>query len=154
MTPFLSRSIAAFAVLFGFATFAFTQENGKKEEPKVEYKAPVLKKLTDRLPAPFYKKTPESVEELKTIQDHVASVVEKVMPAVVSVRVGQASGSGVIVSKDGYVLTAGHVSGKPDRDVIVFFHNSSKTVKGKTLGGNHGIDTGMIKITTEGEWPF
>jgi serine protease Do len=75
------------------------------------------------------------------------------MPAVVSVRVGAASGSGVIVSKDGYILTAGHVSGAPGREVNVFLHNG-KTAKGKTLGGNLSIDSGLIKITTEGEWPF
>src|SRR5205809_1086564 len=76
------------------------------------------------------------------------------MPAVVSVRVGQSFGSGVIVSPDGYILTAGHVSGTADRDVVVYLHNG-ETAKGKTLGGNHGIDSGMIKITGDKtDWPY
>src|SRR5205823_2347272 len=79
-------------------------------------------------------------------------LVEKVSPTVVSVRIGASSGSGVIVSKDGYVLTAGHVSGTPNRDVTIYFHGG-KTAKGKTLGGNHGIDSGLIKITSDGDWP-
>lgn len=105
------------------------------------------------LPEVFSKPAPTSVGDLKAIQDQVDKVVEKVLPCTVSVRIGNSSGSGVIVSKDGYVLTAGHVSGTPNRDVTIYFHDG-KTAKGKTLGGNHGIDSGMIKITTPGDWPF
>ena len=117
------------------------------------FKAPPLKPLTGKLPAVFDKQAPENVDDLKAMQDHLAMLVEKISPAVVSVRVGASSGSGVIVTKDGYILTAGHVSGAPGRDVTIYFH-TGKTAKGKTLGGNHGIDSGMIKITTEGDWPF
>ncbi len=74
-------------------------------------------------------------------------------PRLVELLAYLAARPGVIVSKDGYVLTAGHVSGPANRDVAVVFPDG-KTVKGKTLGGNHGIDSGMIKITDEGEWPF
>ena len=128
------------------------QDPKTQEKNKPEYKAPPLKPITEPLPAVFGKPAPESVDDLKAIEDHVAKIVEKVSPAVVSVRVGASSGSGVIVSKDGYVLTAGHVSGTVNRDVTIYFH-SGKTAKGKTLGGNHGIDSGLIKITTEGDWP-
>jgi serine protease Do len=119
----------------------------------LEFKAPELKPLTEKLPAAFTKASPDSVADLKAIQEHVANVVDKVMPAVVCVRAGASFGSGIIVSRDGYILTAGHVSGQPGRDVTVYFHNG-KPAKGKTLGGNHGIDSGMIKITTAGDWPF
>jgi serine protease Do len=122
------------------------------DDEKPEFKPPPLKPITEKLPAAFSKKTPESVSDLKAIQEHVARMTEMVLPAVVCVRIGPTLGSGVIVSKDGYVLTAGHVSGKADRDVTVIFPGG-KTAKGKTLGGNHGIDSGLIKITTEGEWP-
>jgi serine protease Do len=71
----------------------------------------------------------------------------------VGVRIGGSSGSGVIINKEGYVLTAGHVSGKADRDVTLILHNG-KTVKGKTLGSNAGIDSGLIKITEGSDWPF
>lgn len=107
----------------------------------------------EKLPPAFKKKLPESIEELKAIEEHVAQVVDRIMPAVVCVRVGSSMGSGVIVSKDGYILTAGHVSGAPNRKVDVYFHNG-KIVKGITLGGDHGIDSGLIKITDEGDWPF
>jgi serine protease Do len=127
--------------------------NAGEKEKQPEFKAPELRPLTEKLPSAFLKATPESIDDLKAIQDHVAKVTEKVLPAVVCVRVGPAFGSGVIVTKDGYVLTAGHVSGEAGRDVTIIFPNG-KTAKGKTLGANRGIDSGMIKITTEGDWPI
>ena len=140
--------LALLAVFFLTGLTASAQE----AKPPV-YKAPELKPIAQKLPAVFDKESPESVADLKAMQDHVAKIVEKVMPAVVCVRVGAAFGSGVIVSKDGHVLTAGHVSGKPYQDVKLFFADG-KTAKGKTLGGNHGIDSGMIKITDPGNWPY
>jgi serine protease Do len=113
-----------------------------------EAKAPDVK-----LPAVFDKAVPENIEDLKIIQAQVKKVLEKVIPCTVGVRIGSAQGSGVIVSKDGYVLTAGHVSGQPGRDVVLVLHDG-KTVKGKSLGANRVIDSGMIKITEEREWPF
>jgi serine protease Do len=96
---------------------------------------------------------PKTVQELRIIQERVRKITAKVSPATVGIRIGDAAGSGVIVSKDGYVLTAGHVSGKPDRVATIILADG-KEVKGKTLGGNVGIDSGLIRITDKGEWPF
>jgi len=63
------------------------------------------------LPAVFTKTLPESLGELKAMQDHVKEILKKVMPATVGLRIGPGAGSGVIISADGYILTAGHVSG-------------------------------------------
>jgi serine protease Do len=104
-------------------------------------------------PPALDKLVPENVQDLRAIQQRVKKVMEKVMPAVVGIRIGHAAGSGVIVNKDGYVLTAGHISGEPDRDALLFLPDGRK-LKGKTLGANVAIDSGMIRITEEGEWPF
>jgi serine protease Do len=96
--------------------------------------------------------TPKTIEELRDIQKQVRGVLEKVSPAVVGLRIGTNSGSGIIVTKDGYVLTAGHVSGQPGRDVAIIFPNG-KVVKGITLGAHRGIDSGMVKIVDPGEYP-
>src|SRR5262249_46582566 len=106
-----------------------------------------------KLPAVLDKVAPENIEELKAIQLQVRKVLEKAIPCTVGIRIGAAQGSGVIVSKDGYVLTAGHVSGTPGKDCTLVLPDG-KTVKGKTLGVNRGIDSGMIKIVEEREWPF
>jgi serine protease Do len=96
---------------------------------------------------------PKNIEELKAIQAKVTSVVSKVLPSIVAVRVGPSQGSGVVVTKDGYVMTAGHVGGKPDQDVVFLFPDG-KTAKGKTLGIHGRADAGLMKITDEGQWPF
>jgi serine protease Do len=131
------------ALLMALYTAAPQHNLARADIPKSEMK----------LPAALLKPVPENVEDLKAIQAHVKAVVEKVMPAVVNVRIGNSQGSGVIVTEDGYVLTAGHVSGNPDRDAIVIFPDG-KQVKGKTLGWNRNIDSGMIKITDEGKYSF
>src|SRR5262245_36960756 len=105
------------------------------------------------LPRAFQKTVPEGVKDLQDIQQHVAKLAERVIPATVGLRIGGSSGSGVIIDKEGHVLTAGHVSGKPDQDVQIILYDGKK-VKGKTLGGNRGIDSGMVKISDKGEYPF
>lgn len=98
-------------------------------------------------------KVPSCVAELRAMQKRVQELVKKVMPCTVGIQIGSSAGSGVIVSEDGFVLTAGHVSGKAGQDAILILPDG-KRVKGKTLGANTGIDSGMIKITEEGKWPF
>ncbi|HEV3080080.1 MAG TPA: trypsin-like peptidase domain-containing protein [Gemmataceae bacterium] len=98
------------------------------------------------------KATPENLNELKAIQKQVRSVADKVMRCTVGVRIGSAAGSGVIVNKEGYVLTAGHVSGEPGRTAVITFPDG-RQVKGKTLGSNRTIDSGLLKITDDGDWP-
>jgi serine protease Do len=98
------------------------------------------------------KPAPESVEDLKAIQDHVKKVLKKVNPAVVGIIIGGSSGSGVIIDNEGHVLTAGHVSGKPGQLCTLILPNGSR-LKGKSLGQNVGIDSGLIKITDKGPFP-
>ncbi|HJZ89698.1 MAG TPA: trypsin-like peptidase domain-containing protein [Gemmataceae bacterium] len=104
-------------------------------------------------PAAVSKAAPESIDDLKAFQEQTRAVLDKVIPATVCLRVGQASGSGVIVSKDGLILTAGHVSGEPGKKIKVVLHDG-KTVEGETLGFGPAIDSGMVKITGGGEWPY
>ncbi len=105
------------------------------------------------LPKVFDKTVPETAKDLDDIERHVKKLVEKVTPCTVGLRIGGSSGSGVIVSKDGIILTAGHVSGKADQDVQIILYDGKK-LKGKSLGSNRGIDSGMVKITDKGEWPY
>jgi serine protease Do len=103
------------------------------------------------LPRAFGKLIPENVQDLKEIQHHVQGVLTKVMPLTVGLRIGPSQGSGVLITKEGYILTAAHVSGKPDQAVEIILHDGRK-VKGKTLGANQAIDSGLIKITDPGYW--
>jgi serine protease Do len=103
---------------------------------------------------PVFRKTvPTSIDDLKKIEKRLEELVAKLQPCTVGLRLGRAQGSGVIVSKDGYVLTAAHVSSVPGRDVVVVLPDG-RQVKGKSLGLNRGVDAGLVKITTDEEWPF
>jgi serine protease Do len=95
---------------------------------------------------------PKSLDDLKALETRITGLVGQVTPATVGVRVGGSSGSGVIVSEDGLVLTAGHVVGKPGQDVVFYFADGT-TAKGKTLGLYGNADAGMMKIIDEGKWP-
>jgi serine protease Do len=117
---------------------------------------PALKPTPTTKPV-LLKPTPDTVADLRALQAQVEAIVTKVTPAVVGLRVERGQGSGVIISDDGYVLTAGHVANKPNLDVRVVLADG-KTVRGKTLGVNHAIDSGLVKISDPppggGKWPF
>ena len=92
------------------------------------------------------KEAPESVSDLIAIQKQVQKVLPKCMAATVTLQMGGSSGSGVVVSKEGLVLTAGHVSGKPGRAVKIILADG-RELKGKALGQNGETDSGLVQIT-------
>lgn len=96
--------------------------------------------------------TPRTLKDLQTLEKLVQKVTAKAIPATVGIRMRMGQGSGVIISADGYVMTAGHVIGAPDQDCSIILPDG-RTVKGRSLGVNHGIDSGLIKITTPGVYP-
>ena len=106
----------------------------------------------DEFAAVLHKTNPSSLDDLKAIERQVKSIIPRLSRAVVAVQIGNASGSGVVVSEDGLVLTAAHVCGATNRDVRFTFSDGS-TARGKTLGLNHEMDAGMMKITSPGAWP-
>jgi serine protease Do len=112
---------------------------------------------------------PDDLDELKALQDRVKQVVDKCTPTTVAILIGFGAGSGVIVNEDGLVLTAAHViagetkfgktpdydAGRPCEIVLP----DGKRVKGKTLGINDKMDSGMVQIIDkgpgkDGKWPF
>lgn len=101
----------------------------------------------------FRKAAPEGLADLTAMQDHFQAVLKRVRPATVMVQTSDASGSGVLVSKDGYILTAAHVSGASGRDARVCLPDG-RILKAKTLGANKRLDYGLIKVTDAGEFPF
>lgn len=97
--------------------------------------------------------TPTTIEQLKKLENLFAEVIEQVTPATVNIMVDDAQGSGVIVSREGYILTAAHVIGRPNKTATITF-GDGKTAQAITLGVNRGYDSGMLKITDDGKWPF
>ena len=101
----------------------------------------------------FRKQAPTGIDDLRKIEARVQQLVESLTACTVAVRVGQVQGSGVIVSKDGLVLTAAHVAGPPRQNVSFILPDGGE-LKGRTLGSNRLLDAGMMKIETDRELPF
>lgn len=95
-----------------------------------------------------------SLKELKEIQNKVRQVVKETMDACVSISDGGGFGSGVIVSRDGIILTAGHVINGDNERLFNLILPSGKTIRARSLGKNLNIDAGMLKIVDQGEYPF
>ena len=104
------------------------------------------------LPEAFSKATPASLADLKAMEQHVKTLIARVSPAVVAVEVGSGSGSGVVITGDGLVLTAGHVCGAPNRPARFTFPDG-RTAEGRTLGVDRENDTGLLRITNKFSWP-
>jgi serine protease Do len=69
---------------------------------------------------------------------------------------GVGSGSGVIVSAEGLIMTAGHVIEKPGTPLTIRF-SDGRVVQGVAVGLDHATDTGLAKITDPapaGGWAF
>ena len=93
---------------------------------------------------------PEGLKDLRKIQDAAQSAFAKVKAATVGIKLGDGSGSGVIVSEDGLVLTAAHVAIGVDKDITVILEDGTE-LPAKTLGLNAETDSGMARIeNTEG----
>ena len=95
-----------------------------------------------------------TLQELAKLESKVQAVAVKVMPATVALlseRTGS-SGSGVVTSADGLVLTAAHVV-QGSADLVVVFPDG-KQVPGKVLGANYSKDIAMVQITDKGPWPY
>ena len=108
--------------------------------------------LKKEIPTAF-SDSPTDIAKLRALEQRVEKMLDKAKAATVGVRMGAAQGSGVIVTEDGYVLTAGHVSAKPGVDCTLVMPDG-KVLKAKTLGRNGSIDSGMIKIVDPGKYPF
>lgn len=107
----------------------------------------------NELPSAFVRVTPKT-DDLARMEATIRGIAERVVPCTVGIQVGQnVEGSGVVISENGYVLTAAHVIGRPGRHVMIRFPDGTR-VPGKTLGIHTEADGGLVKITQEGKWPF
>ena len=99
-------------------------------------------------------------DSLKERQVKVNDVVAKTRPTVVAILSGNGSGSGVIVSGDGLILTAAHVvdaaalgkAAKASGEVSIVLPDG-REVKGKVLGRDRTRDAAMVQILEGKDWP-
>ncbi len=95
-----------------------------------------------------------SIADVRKLEQQIAAVADKAMKSTVALisEATGASGSGVIITADGLILTAAHVIEGVEKVQVVF--PDGKQVSGKVLGANLSKDIGMVKIEEAGPWPF
>ncbi len=111
--------------------------------------------------------TADVPETLKNRQQQLFAALDKVRGAVVGVSDGMGVGSGVVINREGIVLTASHVvtpthgrrgmrRGFPDREVQITFPDG-REYRATVLGKNADADAAVLKITDSppgGGFPF
>jgi serine protease Do len=107
----------------------------------------------------YFAGVPKTLEDLRLMDQYQQALVKQVMRVTVGLQIGPTYGSGVLVSKDGYVLTAAHVAGDAGREARVSM-SDGQTFRGTTLGMDKNVDAALIKIDPqlrdgkEIEWPY
>lgn len=99
------------------------------------------------------KKAPDSRKDLEVIQKALSSVLPKAREATVCIDIGEGSGSGVIVSPEGLVLTAAHVAGGVGKELTVILEDGKK-LKAESMGLVSTTDCAMVRILEKGTYPF
>ncbi len=99
-------------------------------------------------------KVPETLEDLKVIQKAVHDGLDKVRAATICLQIGQGSGSGVVVSPDGLIMTAAHVSGGVDKTIKILFEDGTEA-EAISLGLDSVTDAALCKIVKpeRKDWP-
>lgn len=100
-------------------------------------------------------KVPQSLEDFGRIEKALQSAFEEVRGAVVCLDLGEdkGSGSGVIISPDGLILTAAHVTTGVERSMEAIFEDGTRR-KVRTLGLVADSDAAMAQIEDEGPFPY
>ena len=106
------------------------------------------------LPAPITVAQNDTVSQLKEVQQKVAQAAVQTIPACVAISDGIGFGSGVVVSAEGLVLTAGHVMANKDKGKYEVIFPSGRTVPARPLGKNLNDDAGMLQLLGPGPWPY
>jgi serine protease Do len=94
-----------------------------------------------------------SIGLLRQVQEGVSSLLETVSPSLLCLRSGDGTASGVIVSEDGLILTAAHVTVKPGVNINVVLPDGGRA-KAVSLGLDTTTDAGLARIThPKKQWP-
>ena len=98
---------------------------------------------------------PAAVSPAQPASGTVADVAAAVQPAVVQLNVsgseGEGTGSGFVISEDGYIITNHHVAGMAGEDgrIEVSF-SDGRSATGKFIGSDPGYDLAVVKVDRDG----
>ena len=94
-----------------------------------------------------------SAESLIAVQKQVQAALPHASRALVCIECNGSTASGVIISADGLVLTAAHVTGGAKKKVRIVL-SDGKSVEGTSLGLDTATDAAMVQLPKPAkEWP-
>ena len=96
---------------------------------------------------------PSSLDDFRQIQRALQSHLPKARAATVCLKLENGSGSGVIVSAEGLILTAAHVTGGVGKEMTVIMEDGTQ-YRGVSLGLQSETDAAMFQIIDDGPFPF
>ena len=97
----------------------------------------------------------KNFKALQKLNQQIVGLSKKAQPATVCLvaKNGRGAGSGVVVSQDGLILTAAHVTSSMPGEIIVIFPDGTRK-EAVSLGANYDRDAAMVQIKEPGKYPF
>jgi len=93
----------------------------------------------------------EGLQLLQSFSNAVTELADGVSPSVVNVNAGRRSGTGIVWSEDGLVVTANHVIGHSESPTVTI--GDGKELGAKILGRDPYTDVALLKVDTSGLKP-
>jgi putative serine protease PepD len=98
---------------------------------------------------------PASVALPSVVPDSIAEIAANAQPAVVQLNIvggdGEGTGSGFVISNDGYIITNHHVAGVAgSAGSIEVTFSDGETATGRLIGSNPGYDIAVVKVDRAG----
>ncbi len=97
---------------------------------------------------------PAGYKRARSIQKKIVKNYNRMLQSTVDIGVPATGASGVIISQDGYILTAAHVIealGGKDGEIRLY---DGTTVEAACLGRNKNADYGLLKIKGKRKWTY
>ena len=94
----------------------------------------------------------DGTQLLQSFSDAVAQLAESVSPSVVGINAGRRSGTGVVWSSDGLVLTASHVIGRSTEPVVTL--SDGRELGARVVGRDPYSDVALLKVDAGGLTPI
>jgi serine protease Do len=95
-----------------------------------------------------------TIQHLREVQQRVQAVLKSAEKTLVAIECGTGTASGVIVSPEGLVLTAAHVTTEPGKKYKIVLHDG-RSVEGTSLGLDTATDAAMLQLPPPAkQWPY
>ncbi|MDB4799304.1 S1C family serine protease, partial [bacterium] len=94
-----------------------------------------------------FSQTPKDLDRI------VRELVPDLVDATVAIMINGGSGSGVIISPEGLVITAAHVTSDPKKQMKVLL-SDGRELPATSLGVDHETDGALLQINAPGPFPY